>query len=382
MSEFYHTIVVGAGPAGLTAARYLDGALVLEAKRRIGHPVRCAEGLSAHGLAALGIDPDPAFIAATMRRTEMVLPGGAMLAMDGEGYILDREPFEQALAARVRGPVLLDTPVRAISRVGSRWQVETDGATFQSSYLIGADGPRSPVARQVFGMQIPTDVAREYLVRLTGARGRPFDPAAFRIYLSPSMAGELGYGWVFPKSATVANVGIIHREARGFERFLDAVRDEYGPFERLEARNGIAPRGGGLPEMARHGALLAGDAGNLTDPIFRGGIYAAMASGKLAAEAILSGDPASYPRRLRQAGLGAARAVRAAQRLYAIPEAPLGRIGRTLAGVDLMRVSALPPRSWAALGPRRMAILSTTPADSLRIYAFARHFREHGEYIW
>ena len=382
MPEFYHTIVIGAGPAGLTAARYLDGALVIEAKRRIGHPVRCAEGLSAHGLAALGIEPDERFIAARMRRTEMVLPGGATLAMDGEGYILDREPFEQSLAARVRGPLLLDTPVRRIGRAGIRWQVETDGATFQSSYLIGADGPRSSVARQVFGRQIPTDVARESLVRLTGASGRPFDPAAFRIYLSPSMAGELGYGWVFPKSERVANVGIVHREAHGFELFLNAVRDEYGPFERLEARNGIAPRGGGLPDMERQGALLAGDAGNLTDPIFRGGIYAAMASGKLAAEAILSGNPASYPQRLRQAGLGAARAVRAAHRLYAIPEIPLGRIGRTLSGVDLMRVSALPPRSWAALGPRRMAILSTTPVDSLRIYAFARHFREHGEFIW
>lgn len=196
------------------------------------------------------------------------------------------------------------------------------------------------------------------------------------------MAGELGYGWVFPKSESVANVGNIHREAHGFERFLDAVRGEYGPFERLEARNGIAPRGGGLPDMERQGALLAGDAGNLTDPIFCGGIYAAMASGKLAAEATLSGNPASYPQRLRQARLGAARAVRAARRLYAIPETPLGRIGRTLFGVDLMRVSALPPRSWVALGPRRMAILITTPVDLLRIYVFARHFREHGEFIW
>ena len=123
MPEFYHTIVIGAGPAGLTAARYLDGALVIEANRRIGHPVRCAEGLSAHGLAALGIESDERFIAGRMRRTEMVLPGGGMLAMDGEGYILDSEPFERSPAAQVRGPLMDPLCVRSVGLgPAGRWR--------------------------------------------------------------------------------------------------------------------------------------------------------------------------------------------------------------------------------------------------------------------
>lgn len=386
MPDVYHTIVVGAGPAGLTAARFLDGSLVLEARRAIGTPVRCAEALSAHGLAALGIAPDPAFVATRIDRTDLVLPGGSVLSLASSGYILDREPFEQSLAAQVRGRILLDTPVRSIARTSGGWEVRTDDRTFRSTYLIGADGPRSLVARQVFGSRIPTDVAREQLIRLDRAAGDgrsvAFDPTALRIYLSPGETAPLGYAWVFPKSRECANVGIIHPDASGFDGFLDRVRAAHGPLVALGPRNGIAPRGGGLPRMQRDGALLVGDAGNLTDPIFRGGIYAAMASGKLAAEAILSGNPARYEGRLRLAGLGAIRAVRAAQRLYGIPREPLAAIGRTLQGTDLRRISAPPPRSWAALGVRRIAALTGDFADAMRIYAFSRHFFAHGEFIW
>jgi len=51
MRPHYDVVVVGAGPAGSTAARFAanQGAAValLEKDREIGVPVRCAEGISA-----------------------------------------------------------------------------------------------------------------------------------------------------------------------------------------------------------------------------------------------------------------------------------------------------------------------------------------------
>ena len=46
MERIFETIIVGAGPGGLTAGRYLKDCLILEQKEEIGKPVQCAEGLS------------------------------------------------------------------------------------------------------------------------------------------------------------------------------------------------------------------------------------------------------------------------------------------------------------------------------------------------
>jgi len=46
MSNVFKTIIIGAGPAGLTAGTYLKDALILEKEKEIGIPVQCTEGIS------------------------------------------------------------------------------------------------------------------------------------------------------------------------------------------------------------------------------------------------------------------------------------------------------------------------------------------------
>lgn len=73
-------LVVGAGPAGSSAARHAakGGAevLLIDKKAEMGTPKRCAEGVSKNGLKKLSIKPESRWIAAEMDRVRLVSPGG------------------------------------------------------------------------------------------------------------------------------------------------------------------------------------------------------------------------------------------------------------------------------------------------------------------
>ena len=66
MEKIFQTIIIGAGPGGLTAGRYLKDALILEQKAEIGRPVQCAEGLVRKFLEREGIKPDASWISAVI----------------------------------------------------------------------------------------------------------------------------------------------------------------------------------------------------------------------------------------------------------------------------------------------------------------------------
>ena len=103
MNEQYDVIVVGAGPAGSTCARYaaMGGAsvLLLEKDRDIGMPVRCGEAVSNRSLERI-VDIDPRWIAATIKRFRLISPSGHLVEPDlgGHGYVLERRIFDYDLA--------------------------------------------------------------------------------------------------------------------------------------------------------------------------------------------------------------------------------------------------------------------------------------------
>jgi flavin-dependent dehydrogenase len=127
-----------------------------------------------------------------------------------------------------------------------------------------------------------------------------FNPAAA---LNGKTAPE-GYAYIFPKRDHV-NIGIgyilsYYREAlddspydlqRSFIEDLrrrrivegESVRENFTPF--------LIPVGGPLRAPARDRVLLAGDAGGFVNGFTAEGIYYAMVSGELAADAVLANDP-------------------------------------------------------------------------------------------
>jgi len=76
----YDIIVVGAGPAGSTAAKFAaeNGAdvLILDRRNELGVPVQCGEALSEEVLMDLNIDPDPRWALNKIDRVKLVSPSG------------------------------------------------------------------------------------------------------------------------------------------------------------------------------------------------------------------------------------------------------------------------------------------------------------------
>ena len=77
MKKFYDIVVVGAGPAGSTAARFAANegvsVLMLEKDRDVGYPVRCGEAVSMTGLEEF-VKPDPNWIAAEINNFTFIAP--------------------------------------------------------------------------------------------------------------------------------------------------------------------------------------------------------------------------------------------------------------------------------------------------------------------
>jgi geranylgeranyl reductase family protein len=287
--EQFDAIVMGAGPAGSTAAYRLarEGARVLLLdKARFPRDKPCGGAISARALRELPIDPQPV-VEHLVDRMEFSFRGRRRFVRGGDGPVaymtqrrrLDHFLVEHAVAAGAEFRDGVD--VSEVSERGAR----VDGSWIGSELLIGADGVNGPTARlldladsRIYGVALEGNLANDLV-----------DPERLR----GTVVCELGripggYCWVFPKGDHV-NVGVggwesagptlrTHLkefcERRGFDH--SKLRDVRG--YRLPGRQPGAP-------LARGRALLIGDAAGLVDPLWGDGMYAAFLSSRLAAGA-------------------------------------------------------------------------------------------------
>lgn len=290
-------LVVGAGPAGSAAARAAArqgvAVLLVERRRRVGVPVRCAEYVPL----PVGKHLDlfgPAITVQPVRAMRTFLPGTEPQENLFPGAMIRRDRFDQELARQaVEAGARLVTGLQVYRRNAEEiraWDGHRE-VSIRSRVIVGADGPCSQVARWMGQTCGPFLVAAQVSVKLS----KPLDHT--RIYFHPEIPG--GYGWVFPKGDR-ANLG-VGLDA-GQSRYLNKILDRFKR-ERMEeglvdvaekpAGGGLVPVGG-LKDLWLEDMILAGDAAGTCHPISGAGVGNALISGELAGEAaaaaVIQGD--------------------------------------------------------------------------------------------
>jgi flavin-dependent dehydrogenase len=315
--------VVGGGPAGAAVATLLAAA---------GREVVVLERQPAWRWRACGVFSSPATVAAlrriglpeaTLRDVGRSIPAMRVEVPGAEPFRLtygDDGSLTQPAVGFDRGrldPALLDlarasgADVRAgvgvtDLRLGRPNRLDLripDGRAerLRARIVVGADGPRSLVARSAGVIGRPLLTARVGLTyHVEDEVDAPHD--ARMVVLDD------GYAGIAPVPGRRLNVGIVlgrrgqavlHRRGAAAVAASVERRVGLGRAVRCDPIAGLAPLANAVTRRSGDGWLLVGDAAGFLDPFTGEGLHRALVSAELAADALARGDLGRYERAMR-----------------------------------------------------------------------------------
>jgi len=285
-------VVVGAGPAGSTAARSIasrGASVVMLDRAKFPRDKPCGGGVTIRCANLLPFSIEPV--------VEDVVIGARLRVRNGREVVRDTKDPSKPLTYMTQRRRLDAFLVERAQEAGATFRdgegvtgvdrnpdgtfiVRTRDTSIHTRVVIGADG-----ANGIVGTRLGYEAAATAAVALEGNFPYPGGvPDRWRrrvtLHFGPYPGG---YGWVFPKGDHV-NVGVGGwKDAMGprLREHLEEMCAAYGfDVARLEQ-----VRGHHLPMqrrgmvMAAAGSAVAGDAAGLVDPLSGEGIYAAIVSG-------------------------------------------------------------------------------------------------------
>ncbi len=303
--ERFDAIVVGAGPAGSSAAlalaragmtvALLDSAAFPREKLCGGLLSRRTEKLFRAHFGDSWSD------AVVQEAAGAAFYAGSQLIRRLDGYsrlfLTSRSRFDLHLvnlACKAGAYFLQKSAVNEVDPAGCQVRL-ADGRNFRAEFLLGCDGATSRVAKAL------------------GSRGHKASQLAIGLEVNVPAAevpravdlpeiyfgiAHWGYGWIFPKGdcLTIGVGGLVNRNPemkKVFSRFLMEV---CGRLPAVPVRGHPIPYDNFTTSPGRGNVLLAGDAAGLVEPITGEGIAFAIESGWIAARSVLAAAAAGRPK--------------------------------------------------------------------------------------
>lgn len=322
-----NVLVIGGGPAGSTAARFLaaNGIDTILVERDLSYIKPCGGGIPSTGLQELDIAEEDVtkkkiknmvIVSPKGERVEVELTGGHLCITErGSFDVKLREMAQKKGACIIEAEFLrfegIDKNIVSVVKkrttseefkIKSDYVIASDGITFRVGSSIKHDRPDclytiSAHIKPPEPQKIEDFLGTSCLSLQNGGRGGG-DACEFWF---GSLHASSFYSWIFP-SMGYASIGTGSSNVRELRNLLDRfiMRRFNMPLKDFESQNFLTKtRTFKIPQW--HGTIFnikniifAGDAAGTVMPITYEGIYYAMKSGEFAARAIIEGRPSVY----------------------------------------------------------------------------------------
>ena len=291
----FDCIIVGAGPAGGSAAYHLAkqglSVLVLE-KANFPRNKSCGGGVSPAIAQWFDFDFAPV-VQNHVSQVKYTFKMGDPAEVELQGvtpmWMVQREQFDNFLIEQATGKgaeFKSGIEVTGASLQGETWQIQTSDGAFEGKYLIAADGANSTVAKLI-GLEDTSTIAAASL-QVPGEVSDRRKTTAFFDF------GSLknGFMWCFPKADGYSFSAAYVRNPKGKTDELKKQLTKYAQMFDVDFSQGEYkehPLNLWNKERTLHGdrVLLAGEAAGMVDPLIGEGIRPAMYTGVRAAGAII-----------------------------------------------------------------------------------------------
>lgn len=293
--------ILGGGPAGAFAAEQLAsaGLNVILFDEKLAWEKPCGGGLTHKAYSQYPFLLENSTPKRFVRETILSAPraGEACLKLDEPLLIYSRYDLNNMLLERAgrAGAQIEKARITELFRYGSGWHLRTSSGTADADFVVVATGARNPL-REVGTQLKPQDAMSALGYYVPGEQDR------IDIQFLPNLEG---YIWVFPRCGHLS-VGICGKgePASALRKRLELYMVEKGISSKgarfyshllpsLETKSWKANR------VSGEGWLAVGDAAGLVDPITGEGLYYAIRSGDLAAQALVA-DSAERPLHYRK----------------------------------------------------------------------------------
>ncbi len=313
-------LVVGAGPAGSTAAQRCASlglrTVLLEEHPEVGCPTHCTGKLSLHGFQRFDIPAS--LVQSTLRAASLYAPDGTVARVRrpaADSHVVDRDPFDRFLAERAAGAgaeVVTAARARTVERVDRdllRVQVDRRGGSLviTAPLVIDAEGA-SPILPPQLGIAPRRTLVHglQYEVEGVVIDGEDAPDLYFGRDVAPGF-----FAWLMPIGSGRGRLGLAvdpRLTSRPPLHYLDQLMGSHPVVApRMRRARVVRKLAGRIPILGLRrptyadGMMVIGDAAGQVKATSGGGIYFSMLAGEIAGRAAaryLSGEAATARRAL------------------------------------------------------------------------------------
>jgi len=348
----YDVAVVGGGPIGAVAARSAAAAgarvLLIEQGECTGESARCTGLVSSHTLELLEVSA--ASVLREIRGGLLHAPGGRTIELRADGVkavVLDRGRLNRELIeSAIDAGVEVRTQTRAVGADAGWVRIKHLGKeeTVETRVIIGADGPRSPIASW---LSLPGPSQFLLASQAVVAR-KPRFADGVEVFFGRDVAPDF-FAWAVPAEEGRLRVGLAATRGTDTDSLLSRLLAQRFSGEIVARIGGVIPIGTASTTVG-DGVLLVGDAAGQVKPTSGGGIYTggvcARIAGQIAGCAALAGQTtrqtlAEYERRWQNEIGGELRFGLAAHRvLAALSDSEIDAVLATIDNPSILQLIA------------------------------------------